>query len=529
MVQNRYLIVQMIGSGGVGEVYLAVDQWSGNAVAVKRVVFGSDSALGTALEAEAKPLMNLRHPVLPKVNDGFIEDGQYFLVMEHMSGPDLATRLEESKKPFPVSWCMFWADQLLDAISYLHSHSPSIIHGDIKPANLKLTDENHIVLLDKGLVLQHPSTTADGERRSDPYASIEQVKGNALSPASDVYSFAATFYQLISNIVPPDSRKRADAVRSGLPDPLIPLSKANPGVSPDIAEVLEKGLAIDPDHRFGEAAEMQRSLRRAYKKLQEATTARTVEYSQSAIPVAEVKPSETPGVTRPSVVTEVRAAGGALVGDAVTEVAKAGEPTVEMGAANNAGKQSDVQTEAYSANTMASAVTEVNPKAAQPTVNYQNAPSAATVPAAAAAGFAQGQPQAPKRSSKAGLIFGGLFALLFLAGIAAAGGWFLYKNYQAAKVVSTPTPAPTPQVTITPAEQLEVNTNTNVVTTTPEVSNSNTDTNSNKGTVASSTPVQVRPVQPPPDRKGTVRTSQPPTSKPTAKPKSGDDRTVILQ
>src|SRR4051812_16884165 len=195
MVQSRYLIVQMIGSGDMGEIYLAVDQWSGSAVAIKRVVFGSDSALGTALEAEGKPLINLRHPVLPKVSAGFIEDGQYFLVMEHISGPDLATRLEESRKPFPVSWCMFWADQLLDALTYLHSHTPAIIHGDIKAANLKLTEENHVVLLDYGLAIQHPLTTAGGERRTDCYASIEQLKGTAATPSSDLYSFAATFYQ----------------------------------------------------------------------------------------------------------------------------------------------------------------------------------------------------------------------------------------------------------------------------------------------------------------------------------------------
>ncbi len=107
--------------------------------------------LGNAFEREAKTLARLRHPVLPKVSDHFAENGEQYLVMEHIAGDDLSKRLESAQKAFPLSWVLFWADQLLDALSYLHSHEPPIIHRDIKPQNLKLTDENHIVLLDFGL------------------------------------------------------------------------------------------------------------------------------------------------------------------------------------------------------------------------------------------------------------------------------------------------------------------------------------------------------------------------------------------
>ena len=122
MIQNRYLIVQMIGKGGMGEVYLAVDQRLGSAVALKRTFFSDNNALGTAFEREARILGRLRHPVLPKVIDHFSENGDQFLVMEHISGDDLAKRLENATEPFPLSWVMFWADQMLDALSYLHSH-----------------------------------------------------------------------------------------------------------------------------------------------------------------------------------------------------------------------------------------------------------------------------------------------------------------------------------------------------------------------------------------------------------------------
>src|ERR1700741_4546484 len=94
MIQNRYLIVQLIGKGGMGEVYLAVDQRLGSAGALQRTFFPEDGALGNAFEREARILGRLRHPVLPKVIDHFGENGDQFLVMEHISGDDLAKRLE---------------------------------------------------------------------------------------------------------------------------------------------------------------------------------------------------------------------------------------------------------------------------------------------------------------------------------------------------------------------------------------------------------------------------------------------------
>ena len=160
LIQNRYLIVHLIGKGGMGEVYLAVDQRLGSAVALKRTYFAGDAMLGNAFEREARTLARMRHPVLPKVSDHFGENDEQYLVMEHISGDDLAKRLEVAQKPFPVSWVLFWADQLLDALSYLHTHEPPIIHRDIKPQNLKLTDENHIILLDFGL-----SKTSTGQHR----------------------------------------------------------------------------------------------------------------------------------------------------------------------------------------------------------------------------------------------------------------------------------------------------------------------------------------------------------------------------
>ena len=287
LIQNRYLIVQLIGKGGMGEVYLAVDQRLGSAVAIKRTFFAGDEMLGNAFEREARVLARLRHPVLPKVSDHFTENDQQFLVMEHISGDDLSKRIESLQKPFPLSWVMFWADQLLDALSYLHSHEPPIIHRDIKPQNLKLTDENHVVLLDFGLSKSstgqtnlasgvHSGSTGSVVGYTPHYAPMEQIRGIGTSPKSDLYSLSATLYQLMTNVVPVDALSRADTLLNGMPDSIKPINELNPEVPPSVSDVVLRGMEVSKDKRFDTAREMQKTLRKAFAEMQQAMAAKTM-------------------------------------------------------------------------------------------------------------------------------------------------------------------------------------------------------------------------------------------------------------
>lgn len=287
LIQNRYLVVHLIGKGGMGEVYLAVDQRLGSAVALKRTFFAGDEMLGNAFEREARTLARMRHPVLPKVSDHFGENEEQFLVMEHISGDDLAKRLDAAGKPFPVSWVMFWADQLLDALSYLHTHEPPIIHRDIKPQNLKLTDENHVILLDFGLSktstgqtnISQSGSTGSVVGYTPHYAPMEQIRGIGTSPRSDLYSLSATLYQLMTNTVPVDALTRADAMLNGLPDPIRPLSELNPEVPKLVSDVIIRGMEVSQEKRYANAREMQRVLRKAFNEIQQASNASTAVFS----------------------------------------------------------------------------------------------------------------------------------------------------------------------------------------------------------------------------------------------------------
>lgn len=275
LLQNRYLIVHLIGRGGMGDVYLAIDQRLGSAVALKRTFFSGDEMLAGAFEREARTLGRLRHHALPKVSDHFTEDDTQYLIMEHIAGDDLAKRLEQRRKPFPVDWVMFWADQLLDALNFLHSQEPPIIHRDIKPQNLKLTDDNSVVLLDFGLSkntigeIRSAATTGSVVGFTPHFAPLEQIRGMGTSPRSDVYSLSATLYQLLTNCVPPETLVRAEDLLSGKPDPIKPIFEINDQVSKPISDVILKGMEVSQEKRFADAREMQQALRAVFAQTDE--------------------------------------------------------------------------------------------------------------------------------------------------------------------------------------------------------------------------------------------------------------------
>ncbi len=265
VLQNRYLITKQIGQGGMGAVYIATDQRFGSTVAVKETFF-DDANLRKAFEREAKLLNGLRHSALPRVSDHFAENNGQFLVMEFIKGDDLGEMLEQRGGAFPVEQVLHWADQLLDALDYLHSHEPSVVHRDIKPQNLKLMSNGQIVLLDFGLAKGSSSLSTKATNTgsifgySRHYAPLEQVQGSGTDPRSDIYSLSATLYHLVTGIVPPDAISRATAVINGQADPLISADEAQPHVNSEIARVLTQAMSQNAAQRQRTAATLRAQL-----------------------------------------------------------------------------------------------------------------------------------------------------------------------------------------------------------------------------------------------------------------------------
>lgn len=252
----------------MGAVYLAIDQKFGSRVAVKETFYQKDH-LGEAFEREARLLNSLHHPVLPHVSDYFIEDGKHFLLMEYIDGEDLSEILER-EGPFPVETVLRWADELLDALDYLHSQEPPIIHRDIKPNNLKLTSRGNLVLLDFGLAKLNSDDTMGVKSVfgfSRRYSPLEQIQGTGTDARSDMFALGATVFHLLTGKTPVDVLARAATIVAGNPDPLPLISEINAQVPISVAQVFHTALALNAERRFKSAIAMRKALEFAVKTI----------------------------------------------------------------------------------------------------------------------------------------------------------------------------------------------------------------------------------------------------------------------
>jgi eukaryotic-like serine/threonine-protein kinase len=257
LLHKRYRIVEILGQGGMGSVYRAVDENLGVDVAVKENLFTTDE-YARQFRLEAVILANLRHANLPRVTDHFVigDQGQY-LVMDYIEGEDLRQRMERMGNITEDEAVLIGA-AMCDALAYLHTRKPPILHRDIKPGNVKITPDGHIFLVDFGLakVLHGSQATTTGARAMTPgYSPPEQYGTARTDSRTDIYSLGATLYAALSGIIPEDGLARAmDNTQ------LTPLRKRNSKVSKRLAAAIEKAMGIDPADRFQNAEDFKRSL-----------------------------------------------------------------------------------------------------------------------------------------------------------------------------------------------------------------------------------------------------------------------------
>ena len=267
ILQNRYRIVRPLGKGGMGAVYEALDLRLDATVAIKEA-FSTDEHLRKQFEREARMLARLHHPSLPRVSDYFTEGDRAFLVMEFIEGVDLARIIVQQPGPFPLESVVAWADQLLDALIYLHSRDRQVIHRDIKPHNLKLTPDGQIALLDFGLAKAQGRHASGGTSSAaifgytKQYAPLEQMQDLATGPQSDIYALGATLYHLLTGVKPPDALTRAAALVKSRPDPLLPANQVHSGIGSEIAAILKRAMAQSSDDRYASASDFRNALRR---------------------------------------------------------------------------------------------------------------------------------------------------------------------------------------------------------------------------------------------------------------------------
>ena len=257
LLNRRYRIVEILGQGGMAAVYRAIDENLGLEVAVKENLFTTDE-YARQFRLEATILANLRHPNLPRVSDHFVieQQGQY-LIMDYIEGEDLRQRLDRLG-PLPEQEVIIIGVAICDAMMYMHSRKPMVLHRDIKPGNVRITPHGHIYLVDFGLakIVQGREATSTGARAMTPgYSPPEQYGTARTDHRSDIYSLGATLYSALSDQLPEDGLARAMDQAS-----LTPVRQYNPRVSKRFAGVIERCLEVRPDNRYQSAEELQRDM-----------------------------------------------------------------------------------------------------------------------------------------------------------------------------------------------------------------------------------------------------------------------------
>jgi serine/threonine protein kinase len=269
-LRERYEIQGLIGQGGMGAVYKATDRrLPGRVCALKEIWPPSGISAEALAQArdqflrEASTLARLDHPKLPKVSDYFAldparedmpQDTRDYLVMDYVPGQDLHQVVQQARREgqfLDEREVLRWMTQLCDALAYLHSQDPPVVHRDVKPGNVKVTPEGRIKLVDFGLVKpldpEDPKTLT-GLRGigSLPYTPIEQYAGELghTDTRSDLYSLGATLYHLLTGRSPASAQDRFLD-----PEALLPPRQINPAISPQVEGAILAALALHPKER----------------------------------------------------------------------------------------------------------------------------------------------------------------------------------------------------------------------------------------------------------------------------------------
>jgi|GEM_PF-2769546 len=251
LLGNRYIIVKTLGQGGMGAVYLAMDTSLDNtAVAIKEMstqAVGGDlqAAIG-AFKKEASLLVSLHHPQLPQIFDSFSRgEDRWYLVMDYIEGQTLK-EVADSRGFIPEEDVLNWARQLGEILEYLHKQNPPIIFHDLKPANIMLTPEGRIKLIDFGIArhFRLESSPDTSTYVSGSFAPPEQYGENQTDPRSDVYALGATLHYLLTGQDP--------AKNPFIFEPPSQTVK----VSPRLEMAIMKALEINAENRPGSIREM---------------------------------------------------------------------------------------------------------------------------------------------------------------------------------------------------------------------------------------------------------------------------------
>ncbi len=269
LLKGRYEIQQFMHAGGMSFVYLARDTNLFDRLCVVKQMRERVRAHDQQkrLEEEAMRMAKLSHPKIATIFDHFVEDERYFIVVEHIRGKTLSEVLKGKQGRLEESEVLSWGISMCEVIAYLHDEG--IIHRDISPDNVMITDDGTVKFIDFGTLRdsRYASAGATAGMGKYGYAPPEQWRGNP-GPRSDIFALGATLYYLLTGFLPlSEAYQTQHAPQEEDTNPAFPpIRTKNPHVSRMLESTLQKALELESGQRFASATEMGEALARTRRK-----------------------------------------------------------------------------------------------------------------------------------------------------------------------------------------------------------------------------------------------------------------------
>lgn len=264
-INGRYKILEMIGGGGMANVYLAHDMILDRDVAVKvlRLDFANNEEFIQRFHREAQSATSLAHPNIVNIYDVGEEDSIYYIVMEYVKGQTLKQYIQQHS-PVPIEDVLDIMQQLTSAIS--HAHQNHIIHRDIKPQNILIDQNGNVKITDFGIAMALSATSitqTNSVLGSVHYLSPEQARGGVANHKSDIYSLGIVMFELLTGRLPFSGESAVSIALKHLQSETPSVRRWNPQIPQSVENVVLKATAKDPFHRYLNVEEMETDLRSA--------------------------------------------------------------------------------------------------------------------------------------------------------------------------------------------------------------------------------------------------------------------------
>lgn len=265
VLSGRYRIDELVGEGGMSTVYRAYDSVLAREVAIKvlRDQFSSHALSKQRFKKEALSVAKLSHPNIVSVFDAGSDGVDNYIVMEFVSGTSLDREIKNYRGPMPVGRSLRIIDQVLDGLWHAHSHG--VVHRDIKPHNILISEDGRVKIADFGIA----RATSEAELTQTGmvvgtvnYTSPEQAKGEMATDKSDLYSAGVILYQMLTGSLPfTGEGEVAVAIKHISERPVAP-RKLNPAISPMLERVIFKAMEKDSEKRYSGAEEFKAAIMR---------------------------------------------------------------------------------------------------------------------------------------------------------------------------------------------------------------------------------------------------------------------------